>query len=433
MTILLYFGPRDVQRAGPDAGCARCPLRGSGAALSGGATRRAFLLTLRHMAQRGAAPSYAVLPPPPPPGAWQLPHAVDPRLAPQHYPMNNQYRNQLAAPAPRLGREGREEQWQCPSCNLLNWVSRQRCRECRFKQEQCRPGEDLPPPRRRRHRPPSSRARTPSAPPHASRPRGSPPGSGSKDGPAGDQPAVAPSPVRKLAELKAALESLRAAQAPEAVLNPLEEEVTRAQAAVRGSKPIGQRLDAARAALKRTEARAEAAAASVAAAQARHVKIEEDRLDKARELQELESEFALQAGAPQSKVEGLADAVKSALNFPGQEYNIAALRAAYARYLEDPSAAAVQQPAPAQAPATTPGGAASPERVAGTTVAAAPKRPAGSQAAGATSAGEPAAPASSLQLALFQGPPPAPTDMALDGLPEKKKGKKDGGPQVSFA
>ena len=433
MTILLYFGPRDVQRAGPDAGCARCPLRGSGAALSGGATRRAFLLTLRHMAQRGAAPSYAVLPPPPPPGAWQLPHAVDPRLAPQHYPMNNQYRNQLAAPAPRQGREGREEQWQCPSCNLLNWVSRQRCRECRFKQEQCLPGEDLPPPRRRRHRPPSSRARTPSTPPHASRPRGSPPGSGSKDGPAGDQPAVAPSPVRKLADLKAALESLRAAQAPEAVLNPLEEEVARAQAEVRGSKPIGQRLDAARAALKKTEARAEAAAASVAAAQERHVKLEEARLSKARGLQELENEFALQAGAPQSKVEELADAVKSALNFPGQEYNIAALRAAYARYLEEPAVTAVRQPAQGDAPATTPRGAASPARAPGTPVAAAPKRPAGPDAAGTTPSGATGADETCMQLALFQGPPLGSPDLAMDGSPEKKKGKKTGAPLVSFA
>ena len=60
---------------------------------------------------------------------------------------------------------------------------------------------------------------------------------------------------------------------------------------------------------------------------------------------ELESEFALQAGAPQSKVEGLADAVKAALSSPGQEYNIAALRAAYARYLEEPAAAAAQEAA----------------------------------------------------------------------------------------
>ena len=79
-----------------------------------------FLPFRHHMAQRSAAPSYALLPPPPPPGAWQLPHAVDPRLAPQHYPMSNQFLNQPPMPAPRLGREAREEQWQCPSCSLLN-------------------------------------------------------------------------------------------------------------------------------------------------------------------------------------------------------------------------------------------------------------------------------------------------------------------------
>ena len=80
------------------------------------------------------------------------------------------------------------------------------------------------------------------------------------------------------------MESLRAAQAPDAVLNPLVEEVARAQAAVRGSKPIGQRLDAARAAFKKTEARVEAAAASVVAAQERHAKLEETRQAKVREL-----------------------------------------------------------------------------------------------------------------------------------------------------
>ena len=384
------------------------------------------------MAQRTAAPSYALLPPPPPPGAWQLPHAVDPRLAPQHYPMNNQYKNQPAAPPPRQARERREEQWQCPSCGLLNWVSRQRCRECRFQQDHCRPGEPLPPPRRRRNRPTSSRFRTPSTPPRDRRPRSSPPDSGSKDGHADEHPASAPPPEKKLAELKTALESLRAARAPDSVLNPLVEEVARAQAAVRGSKPIGQRLDAARAAHKKTEARAEAAAASVVAAQERLAKFEEARQTKARELLELESEFALQAGAPPSRVDGLADAVKAALSSPGQEYNIAALRAAYARYLEEPAAAAAQTAAPGAAPAQASGEPA-PASAPASPVAVAPKRPAGTQAASAASDASMGGTAPCLQLALFQGPAIGSPDLQPDGSPEKKKGKKAGGALVTFS
>ena len=340
--------------------------------------------------------------------------------------MNNQYKNQPAAPAPRQAHERREEQWQCPSCSLLNWVSRQRCRECRFQQEHCRPGEVLPPPRRRRHRPPSSRVRSPSTPPNARRPRSSPPASGSKDGHAGDQPAAAPSPDRKLAELKAALESLKAAQAPEAVLKPLAEEVARAQAAVRGSKPIGQRLDAPRAALRRTEVRAEAAAASVAAAQERHAKLEEARQNKARELLELESEFALQAGAPQSKVEELADTAKAALSSPGQEDNIAALRAAYARYLEEPAAAAAQEAVLGAASAPAPK-AAAPAGAPVTPVAAASKRFAGMEASGSASGGAMELAAPCLQLALFKSPPVGSPDLPPDGSPEKNKSKKAGG------
>ena len=59
---------------------------------------------------------------------------------------------------------------------------------------------------------------------------------------------------------------------------------------VKGSKPIGQRLDAARAALRRSEARAEAAGAALAATQERHAKAEDERQHKARELQELEAQ-----------------------------------------------------------------------------------------------------------------------------------------------
>ena len=282
-------------------------------------------------------------------------------------------------------------------------------------QEHCRLGEvPREPPRRRRRRRPSVGPRSPS-PVKNRRPRSSPPVSGFKDGRSAEQPTAIPSPDKKLAELKAALESLKAAQAPEAVLKPLAEEVAKAEAAVRGSKPIGQRVDAARAALRRTEARAQASAAALVAAQERHAKSEQERELKSRELLDLESEFALSKGAPLGKVEELVNAVKAALSSPGQEYNIAALRTAYARYLEERAQPATQE-ALLQAAAPTAGPAAA--------AAVAAKRPAGEEEAGTTAA-SPSAPPGCLAMELFRGGTGVSLEQGADGSPEKKKGKKD--------
>ena len=134
---------------------------------------------------------------------------------------------------------------------------------------------------------------------------------------------------------------------------------------------------------------------------------------KACELLDLESEFALSKGAPQGKVEELANAVKAALDSPGQEYNIAALRAAYARYLEEPAEPATQEALlQAAAPATAPA------------AAAAAKRPAGEEEAG-TKAASPSDQPGCLALALFHGGTGASLEPGAGGSPEKKKGKKD--------
>ena len=236
----------------------------------------------------------------------------------------------------------REAQWVCAGCNLLNWVSRQRCRECRPYPQihgQAPPAEGSPP-RRRRQR--QEQAVGPSAAPtHECGPSGKtpPPPNASRAGQPVASDAQSPSAAQKIQGLKDAMEALRKAHAPDAVLQPLHDEPKRAELEARRHLPMGQRLDSARSACKKAEAKAHQAQQAFQAAQECLDKANEEKQLRQKEFEEIENEVSAEAGAS-GKAEALARAVKLALEGSAGPYHIAALRAAYARYEEDENATA---------------------------------------------------------------------------------------------
>ena len=225
-----------------------------------------------------------------------------------------------------------QAQWCCPGCNLLNWPSRRRCRECKRR----RTGEDprewalqggrtSSPPRSHRRRDSGRRATSsPPSPPSVERPR-------SQDGRTAG--AGASPNDKRAATVREALASLKLAQAPAAVLGPLQAELERLEAAAREARPVGQRLDAARAAMRRAGARLESTAAGLAAATERHDKAAQHHAACAEELAALEEE--LRTGQTDNQVDDLAEAVEAALRNPAAAYSHATLQAAYARYAEN--------------------------------------------------------------------------------------------------
>ena len=229
-------------------------------------------------------------------------------------------------------------QWVCACCNLLNWDSRRNCRKCGASQRLAHGAIPRPesPPRRRR-------ARNEPHPRHAMRPPlvapAPPPAAtfmpppASMAGPPAAEPAV-PLPLHKrIQALKEALEALRVANAPPALSEPLHTELQNAEEDLRRRQPMGRQLDHARAALRKAETKLEAANTSLRHAAERQERAEEERTKRAKELQTLEEELAADA-PPLAKAEELAAAVAAALDSPAQ-YNVAALRAAYARYTDE--------------------------------------------------------------------------------------------------
>ena len=228
-------------------------------------------------------------------------------------------------------------QWVCACCNLLNWDSRRNCRECGASQRLAHgviPRMDSPPRRlRARHEPNQRHPRPPLVAPAP--PKASPfmPPHASTAGPPADVP-VAPLPLHKrIQALKEALEALRAANAPPALSTPLNTELQNAEEELRRRQPMGQQLDHARAAFRKAETKLEAANTSLCHAAERQERAEEEHSKKVKELQTLEEDLAA-AAPPLAKAEELAAAVAAALDSPAQ-YNVAALRAAYARYTDE--------------------------------------------------------------------------------------------------
>ena len=223
-------------------------------------------------------------------------------------------------PAPRM----REAQWLCAVCNLLNWQSRPRCRECGTPANVVNPAQIRPdsPPRLRRYRQEVPQT----LPPWAAAPRPALSAPASRAGPSAE-PVPA---VKKLQALKEALEALKTADAPADMQGPLREEIMRLEEEARQSQPLGQRLDHARAALRKAETKMEAAATASLAAREKLNRMEE-REKRAQELAELEVQLA-STGPPPARAEALAAAVAAALAAPTTPYHLAALTAAYARY-----------------------------------------------------------------------------------------------------
>ena len=137
-------------------------------------------------------------------------------------------------PQPRTHRF-RKTQWVCAGCNLLNWVSRHRCRECRHPQiHGLAPPVGGSPPQRRRQR--QEQAVGPSATPTRERGppgRAPPPPNTSRAEQSAANDSQPPSAAQKVQGLKDALEALRKAHAPEGVLLPLQAELKRAETEAR--------------------------------------------------------------------------------------------------------------------------------------------------------------------------------------------------------
>ena len=226
-----------------------------------------------------------------------------------------------------------QAQWCCAGCNLLNWPSRRRCRECKARRTGQDPrewarqeGRAASPPRRHRRRDSERRATpSPPSPPSVERPR-------SRDGRAAGAGA-SPTGDKRAAAVREALASLKLAQAPASVLGPLHAELERLEAAARVARPIGQRLDAARSAMRRAEARMASTGTALAAATERHDKAAQHLAACAEELAALEEE--LRSGQADNQADDLVEAVEAALKNPAAAYSHATLQAAFARYAEN--------------------------------------------------------------------------------------------------
>ena len=260
---------------------------------------------------------------------------------------------QPLAPAPMADQQ---PQWKCAECGLLNWPSRRKCRECRQRHT---PGARGPatasPPRNHRRRDggrdddaaagrrqqQGGRVRANSSPPKL---RGA--GAAPPESPSGQNQAD-----RKVAALRDALDSLQKAQASDATVQPLRDELKRLEDEIASARPIGQRLDAARAALRRAETKHATAQTALDAAQQRVDAAAKHRSEKVAHMLKLEEEFrkAGDVEAPQARAAELAAAAEAAIRQPGNGYSLAALEAAIARFRQsgDP-------PGRAEPPPTTP-------------------------------------------------------------------------------
>ena len=302
----------------------------------------------------------------------------------------------LARDQKQLDADRDQAQWCCSGCNLLNWLSRRRCRECKTRRIGKDPrewalqaGRAASPPRRHRRRD-SERRRTssPPSPPSVERPHSR---DGRNAGAAGSPPGD-----KRVAAVREAPAALRTAQAPESVLGPLQDELRRLEAAARVARPIGQRLDAARAAMSKAEARVAAMLTALTAATEKNVRAMADQEASATELAALEEE--LRASARDGQTDDLAEAVEAALKNPAAAYSHATLQAAFARYAENKKDKDKDQkgaPAPARAATAAPKAVRSPvaKRAPAAAMTAAEARGIASEARGA------------LALALTDGSP----------------------------
>jgi hypothetical protein len=241
----------------------------------------------------------------PRPEAWLLPQdlsaAANPWLHPPPPPPAQPAQQQAQARPgyrPRVGELvelADQQQWVCTGCNLLNWPSRKRCRECKTRRTNTDPrewalqgGRASSPPTRHRRRDGErerERAASPFTPPQA-RPA-------SRDARRADPSGSAPL-GSKVGALKDALAALRAAAAPDTVLAPLLAELARLEAAAQTARPIGQRLDAARAALRKATSREEAAESALEAAKEKATRAAEEKVARAAELAVLEAELQVE-------------------------------------------------------------------------------------------------------------------------------------------
>ena len=248
-------------------------------------------------------------------------------------------------------------QWKCAECGLLNWPSRRKCRECRQRHM---PGARGPatasPPRSHRRRDggrdddaaagrrqqQGGRVRATSSPPKL---RGA--GPAPPESPSGQNQAD-----RKVTALRDALDSLQKAQASDATVQPLRDELKRLEDEIASARPIGQRLDAARAALRRAETKHATAQTALDAAQQRVDAAAKHRSEKVAHMLKLEEEFrkAGDVEAPQARAAELAAAAEAAIRQPGNGYSLAALEAAIARFRQSGDPACRAEPPPATPP-----------------------------------------------------------------------------------
>jgi hypothetical protein len=194
--------------------------------------------------------------------------------------------------SPQVDRAPREE-WLC-GCGTTNWDDRRRCRECRAPVRAaaalCQPNSTAP---RSWPSPPADAfpplpPRVPAPPPHTLRPK------------------------QQVAALQSALAAARAAGAPEDVIEGLRDAVLDAGRAAADSRPLGARLDSARAKAARAATRCEAAAMAAQAAADAHLAALDEKRKVDDWLAALEAEVADCAKTPPGPV-SLADGVRELL------------------------------------------------------------------------------------------------------------------------
>ena len=186
------------------------------------------------------------------------------------------------------------EEWLC-GCGITNWDDRRRCRECRAP----------------------SRAAAARGHPSSTTPRSwpSPPADAFPSLPPG-APAPPPQPLRpkqQVAALQSALAAARAAGAPEGVLDGLRDAALDAGRAQADSRPLGARLDSARAKAARAATRCEATAMAAQAAADAHLAALDEKRSIDDRLAVLEAEVADCARAPPGPA-SLADGIRELLD-----------------------------------------------------------------------------------------------------------------------
>ena len=186
-------------------------------------------------------------------------------------------------------REGqRKPEWRCMGCDTMNFMSRPCCRRCGTSMSS----------------PAASGAKQPKKAPDQKQPTAA----SSRQAPAGP-----PKPAARVAALERAAAAAREGDAPVEAREAIERELAAAKAEVASARPLGARLDSARASVRRAKAKVETTEAALAKAKAQHEEAIQSVSRAEDELKALEDNVAAASGPQSGPRSGLLEEVRKLL------------------------------------------------------------------------------------------------------------------------